>query len=68
MVQSTLKVPRIHCSGCVNTVTTAVQKLAGVQSVEASDVTKEVKITFDPAKVDEQKIRAMLAQVGYPAA
>lgn len=67
-MQTVLKVPRIHCSGCVNTVATAVQKLPGVQRVEASDVTKEVKIEFDPAKLDETKIRSTLASVGYPAA
>lgn len=67
-MQATLKVPRIHCSGCVNTVTTTVQKLPGVQKVEASDVTKEVKVEFNPAQIDEQKIRATLAQVGYPVA
>ena len=68
MMQATLKVPRIHCSGCVNTVTTAVKKLHGVTNVEASDFTKEVKIEFDPAAVDEAKIRSTLASVGYPAA
>jgi copper chaperone len=67
-MQATLKVPRIHCSGCVNTVATAVKKLPGVTNVEASDATKEVKIEFDPARVDEAKIRSTLASVGYPAA
>ncbi|HLA24998.1 MAG TPA: heavy-metal-associated domain-containing protein [bacterium] len=67
-MQATLKVPKIHCGGCVNTVTTAVKKLPGVTNVEASDFTKEVKIEFDPATVDEAKIRGTLASVGYPAA
>lgn len=68
MQTTTLKVPRIHCSGCVRTVTTAVQKLAGVERVEASDATKEVRVEFDPARVDEAKIRGALASVGYPPA
>jgi copper chaperone CopZ len=67
-MQVTLKVPRIHCSGCVHTVTTAVGKLPGVMTVGASEVTKEVKVEFDPALVTEQKIRLQLGQVGYPAA
>ena len=65
-MQATLKVPRIHCDGCVNTVTNAVRKLPGVTAVEASEVTKEVKVQFDPAQVNEQKIRATLSLVGYP--
>jgi copper chaperone CopZ len=64
----TLKVPRIHCSGCVNTVTTAVKKLPGVSTVGASEVTKEVKVDFDPEQVTEQEIRLQLSKVGYPAA
>lgn len=67
-MQATLKVPKIHCGGCVNTVTAAVKKLPGVTSVQASDSTKEVRIDFDPAAVDEAKIRSALASVGYPAA
>lgn len=67
-MQATLKVPRIHCSGCVNTVTNAVRKLPGVQTVQASDVSKQITVEFDPARVDETKIRSALAAVGYPAA
>ena len=67
-MQATLKVPRIHCSGCVNTVTNAVRKLPGVQTVEASDVSKQITVEFDPAKVDETKILSALAAVGYPPA
>ena len=67
-MQATLTVPRIHCGGCVSTVERTVQKLRGVTSVQASEVTKEVKVDYDPARVDEQKIRGALALVGYPAA
>jgi copper chaperone CopZ len=52
----------------VNTVSNAVRKLPGVQTVEASDVSKQITVEFDPAKVDETKIRSALAAVGYPAA
>lgn len=67
-MQATLKVPRIHCDGCVNTVTNAVRKLPGVQHVDASEVTKEVRVEFDAAQVTVDKIKGTLAQVGYPAA
>jgi copper chaperone len=67
-MQVTLKVPRIHCGGCVNTVTNAVKTLPGVTTVVASEVTKEVKVEFDPAQLSEGTIRRQLGQVGYPAA
>ncbi|HEY3247763.1 MAG TPA: heavy-metal-associated domain-containing protein [bacterium] len=67
-MQMTLKVPRIHCDGCVNTVTRAVQRLPGVESVQASEMTKIVNVEFDPDKVNEDQIRAALQLVGYPPA
>ncbi len=66
-MQVTLKVPRIHCTGCVNTVTTAVSKLPSVSFVEASEVTNEVKVEFDPTRLSEATIRQQLGRVGYPA-
>ncbi|HXF82900.1 MAG TPA: heavy-metal-associated domain-containing protein [bacterium] len=68
MQQATLVVPKIHCNGCVSTVTRALQKLPGVQTVEASEVTKQVRVAFDPSQVDETKIRRTLDLIGYPAA
>ena len=67
-MQMTLKVPRIHCDGCVSTVRRAVSRLPGVTTVQASEITKEVTVEFDPAQVNEQKIRATLSLVGYPPA
>ncbi|MGH2405818.1 MAG: heavy-metal-associated domain-containing protein [bacterium] len=68
MTEMTLKVPRIHCDGCVSTVTRAVRGLPGIASVQASETTKEVRVQFDPATVSEDKIREALRVVGYPAA
>ncbi len=65
-MHATLKVPKIHCDGCVKTVTTAVGRLPGVQRVDASEVTKEVRVDFDPALVTEPAIRDALAKAGYP--
>ena len=62
------KAPRIHCSGCVATVTGALRKLPGVERVEASDETKEVRVDFDPSRVTDAQIRAAMAAAGFPAA
>lgn len=64
----TLKVPKIHCDGCVSTVESAVRRLAGVQDVSASELSKEVRIEFDPQQVREEEIRKALLLVGYPPA
>lgn len=67
-MEMTLKVPKIHCDGCVNTVETAVRKLPGVRTVSASELSKDVKIEFDPQQVKEEQIRMALQLVGYPPA
>lgn len=68
MAQMTLKVPKIHCDGCVSTVERAVGKLGGVQRVQASETTKEVQVEYDPEQLKEEEIRKALLLVGYPAA
>jgi copper chaperone len=68
MTSKTFDVPKIHCEGCVQTVTAAVRQLPGVEKVEASAVTKRVLVEFDPRRVDEARIREALRAAGYPAA
>jgi copper chaperone CopZ len=43
-----------------------VGELQGVQSVKAEEATKKVTITFD-SPADEAKIKALLAEINYPA-
>jgi copper ion binding protein len=66
MTTVTYTVPAISCGHCTHTIETEVGELQGVQSVKAEIDTKKVVITFDlPA--DEQKIKALLAEINYPA-
>ena len=66
MTTVTYNVPAIHCSHCTHTIETEVSELQGVQSVKADEATKQVKIDFD-APADEQKIKALLSEINYPA-
>lgn len=61
-----LSVPNISCGHCVHTIQTEVVELAGVQEVRASADSKSVVITFD-APASEEKIKALLAEINYPA-
>ncbi|MCG2785481.1 MAG: heavy-metal-associated domain-containing protein [Anaerolineae bacterium] len=61
-----LSVPNISCGHCVNTIQTEVAELAGIQSVKADAGTKAVEIVFD-APATEDKIKALLAEINYPA-
>jgi copper chaperone len=59
-------VPNISCGHCVNTIQTEVSELGGVQSVKADVSTRAVEIVFD-APATEDKIKALLAEINYPA-
>jgi copper ion binding protein len=66
MTTVTYSVPAISCGHCTHTIETEVADLQGVQSVKAEIESKKVFITFDePAS--EEKIKALLAEINYPA-
>ena len=61
----TYSVPAIHCMHCTHTIELEVGELEGVKSVKAEIDTKNVTIAFDePA--NEEKIKALLAEIEYP--
>ena len=66
MTTVTYSVPAIHCGHCTHTIETEVGELQGVQSVKADEAGKKVQITFE-APASEEKIKALLAEINYPA-
>jgi copper chaperone len=65
MTTVTYSIPAISCGHCTHTIETELGDLQGIQSVKADEATKKVEITFD-APADEQKIKALLAEINYP--
>jgi copper chaperone len=59
-----LKVPKIACSACVNTVTKAVATIDPTAKVEADTKTKMVSIETQQS---ETAIKEAIAAAGYPA-
>ena len=66
MTTVTYTVPAISCGHCTHTIETEVGELQGVQSVKAHEASKKVEITFD-APASEEVIKALLAEINYPA-
>jgi copper chaperone CopZ len=56
---------KMHCAGCEQRVGNALRRLAGVQAVRASADTQQVVVTFDPAQLRPEQVRAKLEQIGY---
>lgn len=66
MTTVTYSVPAIHCGHCTHTIEMELSELQGVQSVKADEASKKVTVTFD-APASEEKIKALLAEINYPA-
>lgn len=68
MEQVTLMAPDISCGHCVATVQSAVGGIEGVESVQADEATKYVKVIFDPNRVELKQITQVMEEEGYPVA
>lgn len=60
-------VPNISCDHCVMHIQKALQPLAGVKKVDVDLASKSVTVEFD-SPATELQLRAVLAEIGYPAA
>ena len=60
-------VPNVSCNHCVMHVTKALQPLDGVTKVDVDLESKSVTVEFD-SPATELQLRAVLAEIGYPAA
>ena len=67
MAEMTYSVPNISCGHCVMTIERELGELEGVSSVKADADTKSVAVAWD-APASEDGIRALLAEINYPAA
>lgn len=63
--QLELKVPDIHCTGCVRSIETAVEALAGVANFHGDADGKAVVVTYDSSQVSTEKISAAIEQQGF---
>ena len=67
MATKTFNVPNISCGHCVMTIERELSELAGVTSVEADAESKDVTVAWD-APATEDSVRALMAEINYPAA
>jgi copper chaperone len=61
----TLKVTGMTCGGCENAVKRGLARLEGVADVAASHADERVAVTFDPARVTADAIKARIGAIGY---
>ncbi len=63
--ETTLRIPAIHCDGCVKRVTQTLEALPGVHVTEADPATKLVRIRFEESAVTSDQLREALDEVGF---
>ncbi len=63
--EMTLKVPCLHCGGCVNTVTRTLESLPSVQVAEADLKSKLVRLHFEESSINPDRIREALDDIGF---
>lgn len=63
----TFKTTGVHCPSCSKNIELSVGDLDGVSSVGADHVSGETRVTFDPAKIDTDRIAGEIRKAGYGA-
>lgn len=67
MERKSFSVPKISCGHCVMNIKRELQELEGVVKVEGDPNLKQILVEWNPPAT-EDKIRALLKEINYPAA
>jgi len=65
VVETVIPARRMHCEACARRIRVKLGKVAGVRSVEADAVRKEVFVAYEPARVSEAQLRDELEAMGF---
>jgi len=63
-----LSVQGMTCGGCVASVRRVLEAQPGVSAVEVTLEPGQAKVTFDPARVDAEKLAQAVEAAGYDVA
>ncbi len=55
----------MHCASCANVITRQLKKLDGVSECEVNYGTEKAKVTFDPQRVELEKMNQVIGKYGY---
>jgi copper chaperone CopZ len=66
MANVVLNVPDISCEHCERAITGALSPVVGVNSVSVDIPAKQVKVDYNAAQVDLEKMKEILQEEDYP--
>ena len=65
MKQELIKVEGMTCQHCVQTITKALKKISGLNSIDISLDNKEVDVRFDENETNIQEIIKKIVELGF---
>lgn len=65
METAIINIKGMTCGGCVKSVTTVLQNIAGVSSVDVSLEQNRASINYDPAQVNYAQFKSAIEDAGY---
>jgi thioredoxin 1 len=68
LVEKTIPIIRMDCPTCIPVLEREVQRLEGVVVVRGNYMAKNLKVTYDPERVQLAEIEAAIERVGYQIA
>ncbi len=66
MAQTILNVPDISCEHCQKTITNALTPVPGVRGVDVDIPTRQVRVDYDEATVNVERMKEILREEEYP--
>jgi len=66
MSNVTLNVPDISCEHCERAITNALTPVEGVRTVSVDIPAKQVRVDYDEAQVNVEKMKDVLQEEDYP--
>ena len=65
--QIALRVPDLHCEGCIASIRSVLEHFPGVREVEGDLETSTLFVRYDLVSITPLAIKTQLAAIGYPA-
>ena len=66
-MEKTYNVPNMKCEGCASNIRKALSEITGVNELVIDVATKAINVAFDETKVNDQTLKSVLIEAGYPA-
>ena len=66
MATTVLNVPDISCEHCERTITGALSPVEGIRAVDVDIPARQVRVDYDKARVDVERMKAILQEEDYP--